>query len=47
MRFSERLPVVLLATAIVVVQPIVASALTAAEVYPIAQQITVRIDAAK
>ncbi|TBR57420.1 hypothetical protein B4U84_15530 [Westiellopsis prolifica IICB1] len=44
MRLSGRLPAVLFGTAIVIITPLVATALTSAEIYPIAQQITVRID---
>jgi S1-C subfamily serine protease len=46
MRLGSELPIILVGTALVIVQPLVVAALTAAEVYPIAQQITVRIDGA-
>jgi multisubunit Na+/H+ antiporter MnhC subunit len=41
MRLSDRLPAALFGTAIVIVMPLIATALTSAEIYPIAEQITV------
>lgn len=46
MRLGGRLSAVLFGGVIVIVQSVVGAALTSAEVYPIAQQITVRIDGA-
>ncbi|WYL92425.1 MAG: hypothetical protein HEQ35_07075 [Gloeotrichia echinulata IR180] len=46
MRFTGGLAAVLCGTAIVIVSPLVAKALTASQVYSIAQEITVRIDGA-
>ncbi|BAY27999.1 WD-40 repeat-containing protein [Calothrix sp. NIES-2100] len=46
MRLGGGLPVILLGATIAIVQPLVATALTPAEVYSIAQKITVRIDGA-
>jgi Trypsin-like peptidase domain len=46
MRLGGRFPIILLGATLTIIQPLVAAALKPDEIYPIAQQITVKIDGA-